>query len=98
MDRARSGCRVAKAHLARELRVRGGHKCRHFLMADLDISHPVLGLLERDIETSHAIARISINPVQSPFGQSVPNEFADVHRRTPQTRQEGKSYVAKATL
>ncbi len=78
MNRARTGRRVAKAHLARELGVRRRHKGRHLLVADLDIFHKILGLLQGYIQAADAVARITVDPLEPPFRQSPPNEFADI--------------------
>ena len=78
MNRARTGRRVAKAHLARELGVRRRHKGRHLLVADLDVFHKILGLLQGYIQAADAVARITVDPLEPPFRQSPPNKFADI--------------------
>ena len=85
VDRARSGGRVTQAHLTGEFRVRRSHEGRHLFVPDLHVLHRVLGLLQRDVETADAVTGISINPLQSPFGQSMPNKFADVHEMLPRS-------------
>ena len=49
MDRARSGRGVAQTDLTGEFRMRRGHEGRHLLVADLNIFHLSLGLLERHV-------------------------------------------------
>ena len=83
MDRTGPGRRVAQADLTGEFRVRRGHKGCHLLVPDLNIFHAFPGLLERHIETSDTVSGIPVDPLQAPCGQSMPNEFADVHAFLP---------------
>jgi len=84
MDRAGARCGVAKSDLASELGVRRRHEGRHLFMANLDVLHPVLCALQGHIKATDAISGISINPAQTPFRQTLPNEFADIHVRYPE--------------
>ena len=79
MDRARSGGGVAQADLSGELRMRRSHEGRHLLVPDLNVLHFLFGLFQCDVEAADAVSGISVNALQSPFGQSMPNEFAYVH-------------------
>src|SRR3954447_26566955 len=83
MDRARARGRIAKPDLAGKLGMCRGHERRHLLVADLYVLHPVLGFLERHVEASDSVTRVTIDPSQPPFGQSLPNIFADVHACPP---------------
>src|SRR4051812_45372142 len=83
MDRTWAGGGIAKTHFSGEFGVSRGHKGCHLLMADLHVFHPVLGLLERDIQTSDSIPRIPVDPLQTPLGQALPNILADVHASPP---------------
>src|SRR5437868_14117334 len=93
MDRAWAGGRVAKPDLAGKLRMRRGHERGHLLMADLNVLHPVLGLLKRDVEASDSVAGVAVDPSQSPFGQSLPNIFADVHACPPEEAPSRPKFV-----
>ena len=80
MDRARPGGRVAEPDLAGELGMGRGHERGHLFVADLDIIHEVLGLLERDVQPADAVAGIAVDPLQPPFVEALPDEFRDILR------------------
>src|SRR6185437_2025842 len=79
MDRAGTGGGIAEPDLARELGVSRGHEGRHFLVADLDILESVRGLLQRHVQTAHAIAGVAVHAPDAPFLQAMPHELADAH-------------------
>ena len=93
MDRAGSGRRVTQAYLAGEFGMRGGHKGRHLFVPDLNIFHSFPGLLERHIKASDSVSGVPVDPLQAPSGQSMPNEFADVHAVLPWSVGDGKSAI-----
>ncbi len=79
VDGARAGRGVAEPDLAGELRVRGGHERRHFLVPHLNVLHLGAGAFERHVQTADAVTRVAIHTLQAPFVEAMPDEIADVH-------------------
>ena len=79
VDRARTGGRVAEADTAGELGMRRGHEGGHLLVPHLDVFHARLRFLKRHVQPAHAVARITVDPAQAPFLETLPDELAYVH-------------------
>ena len=96
VDRARTGRRIAKAHLTGELGVRRSHEGSHLFVAHLHVVHELLGLLQRDIKAADAVARIAVDAAETPLVKSIPDELGYVlrHRSSPWSAEVGMAHGA----
>ena len=79
MDGAGAGGRVAEPDAAGKFRMRAGHEGRHLLMADLNVFHVRLRLLQRHVQPADAVAGIAEYPLEAPFLKALPDKLADIH-------------------
>src|SRR5437764_15224648 len=76
MDRARAGGGEANADLTGEFGMGTSHERRHLFVPHLYVLDGVTRAIDRADDTVNSIARITVNPLQPPLGDSLDQKVA----------------------